>query len=127
MVKIPVEFLTSIVVAETFLCVGLLALIVIQFATSKKDRIVTRQQEKELKERIKDLEAILRKLIFDDKQTVKKVSFLEEQMLQVHNWLGRLTISDFMTDTPSSTMTTTEIMDELTQRVFWAGFEENED
>ena len=53
-----------------------------------------------------------------------RITFLGLQMEQVHGWLGRLTISDFI----SSDMTTTEVMDELTVRANYAKDEkENKD
>lgn len=85
--------------------------------TSKiEDRNETlRATNKNLKDTIKRLNNAVR-------ENEERIAFLGLQMEQVHGWLGRLTISDFI----HSDMTTTEVMDELTTRANYAK-EEKED
>ena len=90
-----------------------------------------RRETKKLEARNEALQATNRNL----KDTIKRlnnavreneerIAFLGLQMEQVHGWLGRLTISDFI----HSDMTTVEVMDELTTRANYAKDEkENED
>ena len=74
-----------------------------------------RVTNKNLKDTIKRLNNAVR-------ENEERIAFLGLQMEQVHGWLGRLTISDFI----HSDMTTTEVMDELTTRANYAK-EEKED
>ena len=74
-----------------------------------------RAANKNLKDTIKRLNNAVR-------ENEERIAFLGLQMEQVHGWLGRLTISDFI----HSDMTTTEVMDELTTRANYAK-EEKED
>ena len=68
-----------------------------------------RATNKNLKDTIKRLNNAVR-------ENEERIAFLGLQMEQVHGWLGRLTISDFI----HSDMTTTEVMDELTTRANYA-------
>lgn len=72
----------------------------------------------------KNLKDAIKRLNNGVKENEERIAFLALQMEQVHGWLGRLTISDFI----HSDMTTTEVMDELTTRASYAKDEkENED
>ena len=71
----------------------------------------------------RNLKDTLKRLNNGVKENEERIAFLALQMEQVHGWLGRLTISDFI----HSNMTTTEVMDELTTRANYAKSEEKED
>ena len=70
----------------------------------------------------KNLKDTIKRLNNAARENEERIAFLGLQMEQVHGWLGRLTISDFI----HSDMTTAEVMDELTIRANYAK-EEKED
>jgi len=65
----------------------------------------------------KNLKDTIKRLNSAIKNNEERIDFLSVQMEQVHDWLGRLTISDFLTPNGRDT---TDIMEELTERVEYA-------
>lgn len=72
----------------------------------------------------RNLKDTLKRLNTATKENQERIELLTLQMEQVHHWLSRLTITDFI----RPDMDTTDVMDELTIRANYAKKEEkNED
>ena len=105
-------FLLALTVFNIILSIRLSA----KIALIRKETSLIEQQNEDLKTANTNLRNKVSRINSAINANKDKIDFLEAQMLQVHDWLGRLTISDFL----ESEVTTVEIMETLTERAEWA-------